>query len=90
MNSSTVWAIAAFFAGSIFSAGMGWGRGSGDVANAIQQIGEVKGMIALLSEKFTVSDKTITADVGKIQEHLSYDDSRLDKLEAELDSAKRR
>lgn len=90
VNWNVVWAVAAFVGGTIFSAGMGWGRGSGDVANAILQIGEVKGMISQLSEKFTVSDKTVTTEMGKVQEHLTYDDARLDKLESQLDSVKRR
>lgn len=76
-----VLALIAFLAGSLFSAGMGWGRSNDSLDNIQSSIGRIEGEINLLSDKYTTTDKAVTQELQKIEDHLSYDDSRLDKLE---------
>lgn len=76
-----VWAILAFAAGTVFSAGMGWGHNSDALNNLVANVARLEGAIDQLSTRYTASDKNVTQQLQKIEDHLDYDDVRLDRLE---------
>lgn len=89
INWNVIWAIAAFFAGSIFSAGMGWGKNDSALQTMSTQLAEIKGSLGVLTEKYTISDKAVAQKLqelddhfSRVEDHLSHDDVRLDKIEA--------
>lgn len=77
-----IWAMVAFLSGTLFSAGMGWGRSSTSLDNIAISISRLEGEVNALSDKYTVTDKSVSQELQKIEDHLSYDDNRLDKLES--------
>lgn len=80
---AVVWAICAFLCGTLFSAGMGWGRNSTSLDNIALSISRLEGELNALTEKYTVTDKANSQELQRIEDHLTYDDNRLDKIEAE-------
>lgn len=84
-----LFAVMTFLAGSLFTAGMGWGGSNKSLENIQASISRVEGEIKLLSdrydalsEKYRNTDTSTRTELQKIEDHLSYDDNRLDKLEA--------
>jgi len=77
-----IWAMVAFLSGTLFSAGMGWGRNSNSLDNIALSISRLEGEVTTLSDKYTVTDKNVSQELQKIEDHLTYDDNRLEKLES--------
>lgn len=76
-----IWVIAAFLVGTLFSAGMGWGRGSSSIENMTLQLAELKGAVNILSDKYTMADKAMSTELQKVEDHLAYQDERINRLE---------
>jgi hypothetical protein len=76
-----IWAMIAFLSGTLFSAGMGWGRNSTSLDNIALAISRLEGEVNALTEKYTSTDKSVGQELQKIEDHLTYDDNRLDRLE---------
>ena len=77
-----VLAVLLFLIGTLFSAGMGWGKDSSSLTNISLSLSHLEVELQALTEKYSVSDKATAQELQKIEDHLSYDDRRLDKLEA--------
>jgi hypothetical protein len=71
-------AVLTFFAGTLFSAGMGWSHSNDSLNNIAVSISRLEGEVKALSDKYAISDK----ELQKLEDHIEYDDARLDKLEA--------
>lgn len=76
-----IWAIIAFFAGALFNAGLSWGHGSTSLDNLTLTVAQLKSSVDTLTDKYVTSDKSVAQQLQKIEDHLSYDDQRLDRLE---------
>jgi hypothetical protein len=74
-------ALLTFVAGVLVSLGMGWGHSSSSLDNIALSVSRLEGEIQTLGEKYTNSDKTVTQQLQKMDDHLTYDDMRIDKLE---------
>lgn len=72
-----IWAIAAFIIGLSFN----WGTRSSSLDNLTLSVAQLKGAIDTLTDKYVASDKSVAQQLQKIEDHLSYDDQRLDRLE---------
>ena len=77
-----IWAVAAFVIGIIFSAGMGWGRNSNSIDNMALSISRLEGAVSTLRDSYTSTDKAVAVELEKIEQHLSYLDGRMDRLES--------
>lgn len=79
-----IWVVAAFLAGSLFQAASGWGRQTGSLESLSLQMAEIKGSLSILGEKYASGDKMTTQELQKIEDHLSYNDERLNKFGEDL------
>lgn len=73
--------MVAFLGGTVFSAGMGWGRSSTSLDNIAISMSRLEGEVNALTDKYTLTDKSTSQELQKIEDHLNYDDNRLDHLE---------
>ncbi len=79
---AAIWAVIAFMVGTIFSAGLGWGRSSDSIDQMTRTLARLEGSIDTLTDKYNISDKNVYGELQRIEMHLSYDDGRLDRLES--------
>lgn len=70
-----------FLVTTLFSAGMGWSRSNVSIDNIALSISRLEGEVHTLSEKYAISDKATAQELQKLEDHINYDDARLDKLE---------
>lgn len=77
-------ALVAFLIGALFSAGMGWGRSTDTIEHLVTTVSRLEGAIDALSTKYTQTDKTTAEQLQQINDHLQYDDMRLDRIDKKL------
>lgn len=77
-----IWAIIAFLVGTIFSAGLNLGKSGTNLDSVNLKLVEIQASLEKLNTKYTDSDKSNSIELDRIEHHLTYNDGRLDKLEA--------
>lgn len=76
-----IWAIVAFLIGTIFSAGLNLGKSNTNLDSVNLKLVEIQASLEKLNTKYTDSHETTAVELNRIEQHLTYVDGRLDKLE---------
>lgn len=82
MKQELVWAIIAFAIGGLLGVGSGWGRTTANLDGVNIKLIEISQQLSGLGAKYAESHEKTAVQLGQIEYHLTYNDGRLDKLEA--------
>lgn len=80
-----IFTVASFLAGNLVSTSMGFATRSSQLDALVIQAARVEVLVNALSKEYTVTDKINSNKIQEIQDHLTYEDRRLDKMEQRLE-----
>lgn len=83
---NVIWAVLCFLAGALFTMGMEWGRNTIFMNNLAVSLTHLEGEVRTLTDKYVDTDKTVANKLQQMEDHLEYNDDRLNKVEQETEA----
>lgn len=80
-NWTLIYAIAAFMISNLVTAAIGWGHSSTSLDALTAQVARLEVSVNTLTDNYTRSDKSVASELARMNEHMSSQDTRIDKLE---------